>query len=91
MPVPKGMKLPACGKRFLVPTSKQVRILSWLESNPGACIADVCMAIDGKKKKAGSAMYVTIRRMIRRGFLRTGYGKGTRYKLFPVWQSPTRN
>jgi len=73
---------PSQAARHKVPTPKQRRILSWLFQNPGASIADVCLAIDGFKKPEGSALYVTIRRMIRRGFLTTQAGLGMRYRLF---------
>lgn len=83
MPVPKGYKMPPSqAARHKVPTLKQRSVLQWLFDNPGASIADVCVAIDGFKKQEGSALYVTIRRMIRRGFLTTRFGKGTRYQLF---------
>lgn len=77
----KGTKDYAAKKRWMNPTPKQLRILNYLKQYPGVSIADLCLPIDGIKKH-GSALYTTIKRMIRRGFIRTEYGVGKRYKLF---------
>jgi DNA-binding MarR family transcriptional regulator len=84
----RGTHDPGAKRRWSRPTPRQWEVLRLLNSNPGLSIAEVADALKLRKSR-GAAIYVTVRRAIRRGFITTKLGKKAKsYALFaaPDWR-----
>lgn len=68
-------------------TSRRVSInqqnyLAYIAAHPGCCTMDVVRACRYNPQAGHKWIYDGVRRLIRRGFLRTEQGKGNRAALF---------
>lgn len=76
-------------RRWTKPTPRQWEVIQLLNQRPGLSIAEVADTLKLRKTR-GAAIYTTIRRAIRRGFLTAKRGKkANSYALFLSieWQS----
>lgn len=85
----KGTSDPGAKRRWTRPTPRQWEVLKLLNQTPGLSIAEVANALKLRKSR-GAAIYVTVQRAIRRGFITTKLGKKAKsYALFaaPDWRA----
>jgi len=86
----RGTSDPGAKRRWSKPTPRQWEVLRLLTQTPGLSIAEVADALKLRKSR-GAAIYVTVHRAIRRGFITTKLGKKAKsYALFtaPDWRAP---
>jgi len=86
----RGTPDPGAKRRWSKPTPRQWEVLRLLTQTPGLSIAEVADALKLRKSR-GAAIYVTVQRAIRRGFITTKLGKKAKsYALFtaPDWRAP---
>jgi hypothetical protein len=87
----RGTHDPGAKRRWSKPTARQWEVIKLLSQTPGLSIAEVADALKLRKSR-GAAIYVTISRAIRRGFLTARLGKKAKsYALFtvPDWRVDT--
>lgn len=86
----RGTRDPGAIRRWSKPTPRQWEVIRLLNEKPGLSIAEVADTLKLRKTR-GAAIYVTVHRAIRRGFITAKCGKKAKsYALYPVpdWSVP---
>lgn len=79
----KGTYDPGARRRWSKPTAKQWEVIRLLIQSPGLSMAEVAERLKVRRDR-GAAIWVTLRRAIRRGFVIAKLGKKAKsYALFP--------